>query len=97
MLKVGVIGFGGGSALIPVLEKELVDPRRLREDEFVQDTVIANITPGALPVKIAALAGTQLSGSMAAAAGGLAIAVPEQSGRSRCSRSSKSSVRARSR
>ncbi len=27
MLKVGVIGFGGGSALIPVLERELVGRR----------------------------------------------------------------------
>ena len=76
MLKVGVIGFGGGSALIPVMEKELVRPGRLREDEFVQDTVVANITPGALPVKIAALSGTQLSGSVAATSGALAVAVP---------------------
>ncbi|MDX2376524.1 chromate transporter [Microbacterium sp. LRZ72] len=76
MSKVGVIGFGGGSALIPVVEKELVHPTRLREGEFVQDTVIANITPGALPVKIAALAGTQLSGKTAAVGGALAVAVP---------------------
>ena len=25
MLKIGVIGFGGGSALIPVIEEEVVD------------------------------------------------------------------------
>ena len=76
MLKVGVIGFGGGSALIPVMEKELVGGRRLEEHEFVTDTVIANITPGALPPKLAALSGLQLNGSIAALAGALAVALP---------------------
>ena len=63
MLKVGMIGFGGGSALIPVMERELVSGRKaLSEQLFIQDTVIANITPGALPVKIGALSGLQLGG-----------------------------------
>ncbi|MAP62655.1 MAG: hypothetical protein CMH34_02695, partial [Microbacterium sp.] len=76
MLKVGVIGFGGGSALIPVMEKELVGAGRLDEDEFVKDTVIVNITPGALPPKLATLSGLQLNGSAAALAGALAVALP---------------------
>lgn len=76
MAKIGVVGFGGGSALIPVMERELVRPDGLRDDEFTQDTVIANITPGALPVKIAALSGTQLSGTAAAASGAVAVALP---------------------
>lgn len=76
MAKIGVIGFGGGSALIPVLERELVRPGGLSDDEFTQDTVIANVTPGALPVKLAALSGNQLSGSTAAASGAIAVALP---------------------
>ncbi|WP_210480155.1 chromate transporter [Naasia sp. SYSU D00948] len=77
MLKVGFIGFGGGSALIPVLEKELVTPHGgLTEKTFVQDTVIANITPGALPVKIAALSGIQLGGPVLATASAVAVALP---------------------
>ncbi len=76
MTKIGVIGFGGGSALIPVMERELVREGSLRDDEFTHDTVIANITPGALPVKIAALSGTQLSTSAAAASGAVAVALP---------------------
>lgn len=77
MLKVGVIGFGGGSALIPVMEKELVTPRgALSEKVFVQDTVIANITPGALPVKLAALSGIQLGGPVLATLSALLVALP---------------------
>lgn len=80
MLKVGAIGFGGGSALLPVLEKELVlappPGEGLSDEEFIQDTVIANITPGALPPKIASLSGAQLHGPSAAVIGPLAVAAP---------------------
>jgi chromate transporter len=77
MLKVGLIGFGGGSALIPVMEKELVTPRGgLSEKAFVHDTVIANITPGALPVKLAALSGIQLGGPLLAMLSALIVALP---------------------
>ncbi len=56
MLKLGTIGFGGGSAMIPVFERELVHNRALLdEDTFVRHTVIANVTPGGLPTKLAAL------------------------------------------
>jgi len=76
MAKVGVIGFGGGSALIPVMERELVHPKKLTTREFTQSTVIANVTPGALPVKIATVSGTQLSGTAAATGGAIAVALP---------------------
>lgn len=77
MLKVGMIGFGGGSALIPVLEKELVSRgNALSEPVFVQDTVIANISPGALPVKVGSLSGLQLGGPWLAFGSALAVAFP---------------------
>lgn len=77
MLKVGLIGFGGGSALIPVMEKELVGkPGGLSAHDFTQHTVIANITPGALPVKLAALSGVQLRGPVSAVLSALIVALP---------------------
>lgn len=77
MLKVGFIGFGGGSALIPVMERELVGRRGgLTEQEFVRDTVIANITPGALPVKLAALAGLRVRGPLTALVSAVLVALP---------------------
>src|SRR5690554_3998830 len=77
MLKVGFIGFGGGSALIPVMERELVNDRGgLTEQEFVRDTVIANITPGALPVKLAALAGLRVRGPLTGLVSAIAVALP---------------------
>lgn len=77
MLKVGTIGFGGGSALIPVVEKEVVHRRRYLDDRtFTSHTVIANITPGALPVKLAALAGSHLGTVRASVLAALVVALP---------------------
>lgn len=77
MLKVGTIGFGGGSALIPVMEKELVEQRRMLDEKtFTSHTVIANITPGALPVKLGALAGAHTGSVAASLLGALAVALP---------------------
>lgn len=63
MFKTGWIGFGGGSALIPVIEEEAVEEHHLiDETEYNKDVVVANITPGALPVEIAAGIGRKVYG-----------------------------------
>lgn len=62
-LKVGFIGFGGGSALIPVIEEEAVAKKKLlKEENYNNDVIVSNITPGALPVKLAAAAGRRVNG-----------------------------------
>lgn len=77
MLKLGTIGFGGGSAMIPVFERELVHNRALLdEDTFVRHTVIANVTPGGLPTKLAALSGFQVAGSTGAVLSAIAAGLP---------------------
>ena len=63
MFKIGSVGFGGGSALIPVIEEEVVTENHLlSEEEFNKYVVVANITPGALPVEIASGIGRQICG-----------------------------------
>lgn len=58
MGKIGCIGFGGGSALIPVIEEEIVKKQKLDTRENLdKDIIVASITPGALPVEIAASVG----------------------------------------
>ena len=52
MLKIGAAGFGGGSALIPVIEDEVVKGQHLlSKKEYDEDVVSACVTPGALPVE----------------------------------------------
>lgn len=77
IMGIGFIGFGGGSALIPVLEENLVRRRRfITEDEFNRDVVIASITPGALPVEIAAGVGKQAHGAAGMVTAASAISLP---------------------
>ncbi len=62
-LKIGFIGFGGGSALIPIIEEEIVAKKKLLKEEDYNDYVIvSNITPGTLPVKLAAATGRKICG-----------------------------------
>ena len=77
MLKIGFIGFGGGSALIPVIEEEVVEKDKIvSEEEFNDDVMIASITPGALPVEVATGIGRQASGLKGMAAAATAMALP---------------------
>lgn len=62
--KIGCIGFGGGSALIPVIEEELVRKQKLDTKENLdKDVIVASITPGALPVEIVASIGRRRFGT----------------------------------
>lgn len=77
MLKTGLIGFGGGASLIPVIENEIVTQSGLvTEDEFNKHVMIASITPGALPVEIAAGIGLKTGGSKGSVAAATAMALP---------------------
>lgn len=75
--KIGVIGFGGGSALIPIVHKEIVaGARSMSESEYLKHTVIANVTPGALPVKLGSTCGLQLSNAAGSALCAYAVSIP---------------------
>ena len=63
MNKIGLIGFGGGNALIPVIQQEVVEEKGfITGEEYEKDIVAAALTPGALPVEIAAGVGKAVSG-----------------------------------
>lgn len=76
MVTAGTIGFGGGSALIPVMERLTVDRGLLDPSVFTRHVVVANITPGALPVKLGAAAGFNRGGLRLSVAAALLIALP---------------------
>lgn len=77
MFYIGCIGFGGGSALIPVIEREIVEKQGLDEKQNIdKDVIVASITPGALPVEIAASIGRRGFGVKGMVAGALMMALP---------------------
>ncbi|MDO5293257.1 MAG: chromate transporter [bacterium] len=76
-LKIGFIGFGGGSILIPVIEKEVVEEQGLiSEEQLNKDIVVASITPGALPVEIASAVGRRVGGIKGMVLAAMAMALP---------------------
>lgn len=77
MGKIGCVGFGGGNALIPILQKTIVEEAELVEqNEFDEDVVVANITPGALPVEVAGGIGRRIAGWKGMLAGSVGMAFP---------------------
>ena len=74
LFKIGCIGFGGGSALIPVIEREVVED--INEDEYNKDVVVACITPGALPVEISVGIGKRIGGIKGMIGAGVSMTLP---------------------
>lgn len=71
--KIGAFTFGGGWAMISLIEREIVDRRQwIERDEFVDLLAVAQSLPGILAVNMAVVIGDRLRGlrgSIAAAAG----------------------------
>ena len=71
--KIGAFTFGGGWAMISIIEKEIVDKHRwIDRDEFLDLLAVAQSLPGILAVNISVAVGDKLrgmKGSLAAALG----------------------------
>lgn len=71
--KIGAFTFGGGWAMISIIEREIVDKHHwIEKDEFLDLLAVAQALPGILAVNIATAVGDKISGprgSMVASAG----------------------------
>jgi chromate transporter len=62
-IKIGLSTFGGGYAMVPVLERELINKRGwLTMDEVMDYYTIAQVTPGIIAVNIATFVGYKRKG-----------------------------------
>ena len=61
--KIGAFTFGGGWAMIPLIEREVVDKQNwIKREDFVDALAIAKSLPGMLAVNISILIGNNLRG-----------------------------------
>ena len=61
--KIGAFTFGGGWAMIPLIEREVVDKQNwIKREDFVDAIAIAQSLPGVLAVNISILIGNKLRG-----------------------------------
>ena len=63
--KIGVMTFGGGYAMLPMLERELIDNRGWTTNEELMDYfAVAQCTPGVIAVNTATFIGYKLYGNL---------------------------------
>ena len=62
--KIGAFTFGGGYAMIPLIQREVTERRRWLEDRDILDIVaIAESTPGPIAINSATFVGTKIAGT----------------------------------
>jgi len=75
--KVGGFTLGGGYAMVPVMEKEIVTNKKwLTKEEFMDILVVAQSTPGLFAIDMASHIGYKFKGWLGGIVAALAVAVP---------------------
>ena len=75
--KIGAFTFGGGWAMISIIEKEIVDKKRwIEREDFLDLLAVAQSLPGILAVNISVAVGDKLRGMKGAAAAALGTILP---------------------
>lgn len=75
--KIGAFTFGGGYAMIPLIDREVVDNKQwITKDEFTDILVIAQSFPGAMPVNSSLFIGYKLGGIIGAIMALLGVVLP---------------------
>ena len=76
-LKIGAFTFGGGYAMIAMLENEFVSKKKwIDSDTFIDMVAIAESTPGPLAINSATYIGYKLAGIAGAAVSTAAVCIP---------------------
>ena len=76
-LKIGAFTFGGGYAMIPLIQKEVVERRKWMTDGDILDIIaIAESTPGPIAVNTATFVGDRGAGPLGAACATVGVVQP---------------------
>ena len=77
MLKIGLFTFGGGYAMIALLEDEFVSKKKwVDHEEFLDIAAIAESTPGPIAINAATYIGYKLFGILGSIVATVAICIP---------------------
>ena len=75
--KIGLFTFGGGYAMIPLIEAEIIDRRKwLARDEFLELLTLAQSAPGPIAINTSVFIGYKVRGIRGAAASALGAVMP---------------------
>lgn len=77
MFKIGLFTFGGGYAMLALLEGELVEKKKwIEKEEFLDMVAIAESTPGPIAINSATYIGFKRAGVLGSAAATLGVVLP---------------------
>lgn len=75
--KIGAVTFGGGYAMIPFIEEEVVNKNKwVDKDEFMDMLVISQSLPGAMAINCCTFIGYRLGGLVGGIVGILGVTLP---------------------
>ena len=75
--KIGLFSFGGGYAMLPFMQKEVIEVHNwLTTTEFLDMLAIAQITPGPVAINTATFVGYQLEGILGSIITTTAVVLP---------------------
>ncbi|MBQ7600530.1 MAG: chromate transporter [Clostridia bacterium] len=76
-LKIGAFTFGGGYAMIPLIQKEAVEKKGwIKDDDILEIVAIAESTPGPIAVNAATFVGFRTAGFWGAFSATLGLVIP---------------------
>jgi chromate transporter len=77
MLKIGLFTFGGGYAMIALLENEFVEKKKyIEKDEFLDMVAIAESTPGPIAINAATYIGYKHASVLGSAMATVGVCIP---------------------
>lgn len=75
--KIGMFSFGGGFAMIPFIQKEVIHAHNwVNYSEFLDMIAISQITPGPIAINSATFIGTRVAGPIGGAVCTIAVILP---------------------
>ncbi|MCT4620468.1 MAG: chromate transporter [Marinisporobacter sp.] len=75
-VKIGAFSFGGGLAMLPFIEKEIVNKYHwITSNEFIDMIAIAQMTPGPIAINSSTFAGYKVAGVFGGLAGSIGIVI----------------------
>jgi chromate transporter len=75
--KIGLFSFGGGFAMIPLIQREVIEKNKwLKKEDFLDMLVLAQSAPGPIAVNTAVFVGYKIRGIWGALSALLGIVIP---------------------
>lgn len=76
-LKIGAFTFGGGMAMLPFIEREVIEKKKwIDKDTLMDILVVSESTPGPIAINAATFVGTQTAGTLGSTFATFGVVLP---------------------